>query len=284
MVTAQYLPVRSLTYPERRRRPYPISSPNPATIPTTEALAPRRARYCPLMLRAPSYVMSAKRLTTPTRTTNLSAESVFIIPLPPKEKCGSFRGCQCANLITQRGLHALRIHQQVQPLSHASHVDIGVEKGIHRASLPSRNGDPDPRRLQHPPVVFPVADGDHLPGIQLPHVLLLLQVVIRPGEDMEDARQPVHFGSDHAERVGGHDMNFQGLREDNQPFFDAIQQLAVHSQGPREIGHQVVGPNRSESRDLQFQHGRLHVSATPDPLENALHLEDQGDDRFDEGV
>src|SRR3990172_6944184 len=60
-----------------------ISSPSPATIPTTVPFAPSVARNGPAMLRAPSYVASAKRLTTPTRTTNLSALRRAPPPPPP---------------------------------------------------------------------------------------------------------------------------------------------------------------------------------------------------------
>src|SRR5690349_9781790 len=41
--------------------------------PTRVALAPRMARYGPLMLRAPSYTKSANRLTTPIRSTKRNA-------------------------------------------------------------------------------------------------------------------------------------------------------------------------------------------------------------------
>src|ERR1051325_11398516 len=42
-------------------------------IPTAIALAPRDSRNGPMMLRAPSYVISANRLTMPIVSTNLKA-------------------------------------------------------------------------------------------------------------------------------------------------------------------------------------------------------------------
>src|ERR1044071_7148097 len=42
-------------------------------IPTATALAPRDSRNGPMMLRAPSYVISANRLTMPIVSTNLKA-------------------------------------------------------------------------------------------------------------------------------------------------------------------------------------------------------------------
>ena len=77
-VVSQYFPVLSLIYPETSLNPYPINSPNPATIPTIKPLAPNRAKNCPEILRAPSYVMSAKRLTKPMSITNLIAETLDI--------------------------------------------------------------------------------------------------------------------------------------------------------------------------------------------------------------
>ena len=45
----------------------------PATTLITKALAQRKARKGPVMLLAPSWLVSAKRLTTPINSTNPSA-------------------------------------------------------------------------------------------------------------------------------------------------------------------------------------------------------------------
>ena len=69
----QYFFVLSAKYPDASRKAYPINSPNPATTPTAVALAPSTAKNGPVMLRAPSYVKSENKLTTPIKTTNLIA-------------------------------------------------------------------------------------------------------------------------------------------------------------------------------------------------------------------
>jgi hypothetical protein len=72
-VIGQNSPVRSLTRPETNRNPYPSSSPRPATIPTTAPVAPNVCRNGPVIDLDPSYVKSAKKLTTPIMRTNFSA-------------------------------------------------------------------------------------------------------------------------------------------------------------------------------------------------------------------
>jgi hypothetical protein len=59
---------------------------------TAVALAPRIARYEPVMLFAPSYVMSAKRLTRPSSMINLKA--LFLEPPP-----GPSRGLVCRSAV-----------------------------------------------------------------------------------------------------------------------------------------------------------------------------------------
>src|SRR6185503_9436941 len=71
--TNQYLRLLSATYPAIERSTYPSNSPPPAMIPTTKALAPSDSRNGPVMLRAPSYVISANKLTMPMIRTNLNA-------------------------------------------------------------------------------------------------------------------------------------------------------------------------------------------------------------------
>src|SRR5208337_4615180 len=74
----QYFFVLSVKYPDASRNAYPTNSPNPATTPTAVALAPSTAKKGPVMLRAPSYVKSENRLTTPIKTTNLMAAGLEI--------------------------------------------------------------------------------------------------------------------------------------------------------------------------------------------------------------
>jgi hypothetical protein len=72
-VIGQNLWVRSLTTPETSLNPYPNSSPNPATTPTTVPLAPSTAKNGPVIARAPSYVRSAKKLSAPISSTKFMA-------------------------------------------------------------------------------------------------------------------------------------------------------------------------------------------------------------------
>lgn len=60
MTAARYLWVRSLRKPDAIRNPYPMSSPNPETIPTTAARAPRKARYGPVC-SVPLHTSSLRR-------------------------------------------------------------------------------------------------------------------------------------------------------------------------------------------------------------------------------
>src|ERR1035438_5680347 len=73
MATPQYARVRSTQRPDKYRRLAAIISPKPAMRPTCAPLAPRVFRKGPTMLAAPSYVMSANRLTMPRHTMKRSA-------------------------------------------------------------------------------------------------------------------------------------------------------------------------------------------------------------------
>ncbi len=87
-VIGQNFWVFSLSLPETRRSPYPSNSPSPATMPTIVPLAPKTAMNGPVTLRAPSYVKSAKKLTTPMSSTNLSA--AFLLDLRTLTRWNSF--------------------------------------------------------------------------------------------------------------------------------------------------------------------------------------------------